>query len=237
MEALAFEQEIGIDDSRWPIVVVTPPRRVTDDQMRTHLATFAELQRDRGGPHILVLDLRRCEKISPRQREMIAERMPTATDHRACLGLAMVFTSTLTRGILTAIFWLRRPPYPTKIFSELAPALDWAQRTLHAETQTPDRSEGLTAAPATESPNPANDLGWRLQGPGTRDRKHAEDLVETLRNEGLDPHIESASVAGQTLFVVIVGNYATREHALDIRDLVDRLGVGVALLRGDDPVY
>jgi hypothetical protein len=41
-------------------------------------------------------------------------------------GVAFVVRSTFQRGIVTAISWLSRPPYPYAAFDSVDAARDWA---------------------------------------------------------------------------------------------------------------
>ena len=83
----------------------------------------------------MVIDLRRNAGITPTQRKMLTDDM-AAPEHAAvqarCVGVAMVFDSAFLRGILTAIFWVRKPPYPTQVFRTVAEAKTWAKALLAA---------------------------------------------------------------------------------------------------------
>ena len=44
----------------------------------------------------------------------------------------MVFTSPLLRGVLTAIFWVRKPAYPTGVMGTVEDGVAWSQSMLRA---------------------------------------------------------------------------------------------------------
>lgn len=109
------------------VMVVTTPPSLSDDEMRAFLRWHREWMATRREPYTLVLDLRRTERLSPGQREMITNGMDRS--EQICLGTAMVFTSVVLRGVLTAIFWIRKPRYPTRVFGSLEEAERWARET------------------------------------------------------------------------------------------------------------
>ena len=185
--------EIETDLSRWPLVLVRPPVTVTDAQMQAYLDRFdAEVIRQEE-PYGVVLDLRRTKAISPRQRAMLTESMERHDSAALCQGTAMVFESRLLKAILSAIFWVRKPAYPTRVFTDLDEGCLWVQQCV-ADLPPPD--------------------GWLLQGPATRQRDAAKAMARDL---------DSASVgetqAGHLqLYVCRLGPFSTREAAVERRE-------------------
>lgn len=88
--------------------------------------------RARKGPFVMVQDLRHSPGTSARQRQMQADEMGRvqALEHVTQLGAAFVFSSVLLRGMMTAIFWMYRPRWETRVFAELDEALTWADKLL-----------------------------------------------------------------------------------------------------------
>ena len=70
-------QKIVTGSRRWPIVIVTCPVAVADDQLLQYLAYFDQLREERPEPHALVLDLRVTDRLTPVQRRQITDRMKT----------------------------------------------------------------------------------------------------------------------------------------------------------------
>ena len=219
------ENEIRTDISRWPLVVVTPPRVVTDAQMERYLTQFDQIQAARPEPHCLVLDLRICERISPTQRKMITDRMPDDGQVNPCQGLAMVFSSRILRGLLTAIFWVRKPPYPTVVFNELEPAIDWALRRL-ADGEAA-ASEPITGASTSMAGT------WLVQGPAFRNVGTARTMAQRLQSAGLDALVVAENMGDLEFHVVRVSKLASRADAIAVRETIEANGYPASVLRGE----
>lgn len=125
---------IDLDLDRWPIVITTPPPgTVSDQELHDYLDYYEGLIRARSGPYVEVLDLRYASGISPRQRQMLSQRMNEAQSTFAAerlKGTAMVFTSTFMRSLLTTIFWLRKSKHPSVVFANVDQAIAWAEQIL-----------------------------------------------------------------------------------------------------------
>ena len=52
------------------------------------------------------------------------------------VGCGLVFQSTVLRGILTAIFWLKKPEYEVRVFADVTEAVVWGRK--HAFDQRSD---------------------------------------------------------------------------------------------------
>ena len=122
------------DKSKWPIIKVTPPTNVSDEDIINALEEFVDYitNQKKGERYGVVLDLRNTKGITVRQRKMITDNMDGMKDYARlyCAGSAMVFDSPLLRGMLTAIFWITKPPYPTQVFKTLEDADAWIQSSL-----------------------------------------------------------------------------------------------------------
>ena len=130
--------QIELDLSNWPAVVVRPPvGEVTDAEMESFLERFFQEVEARGGRYVLVNDLRQNTGITARQRKMIVESMERTEASRTAVqvGNGMVFSSTLLRGMLTAIFWMRKPRYETRTFGDCDEAIEWAQGVVRDESK------------------------------------------------------------------------------------------------------
>jgi hypothetical protein len=73
------------------------------------------------------MDISEVEGMDPSQRRMLTERLAEDEElnARICRGLAMVFDSAMLRGILTAVWWVKKPPYPQKVFKNVEQAKAW----------------------------------------------------------------------------------------------------------------
>jgi len=121
---------------RWPIVVMTPPARpMTDQEFKDYLVWMEKHVTTRGETYTVINDVRHAPAPSAAQRKLVADHMerlrPITT--RFCAGTAMVFESTLMRGIMTAIFWMSKPDYPTKVCATVDEAMGWCEVQLGRE--------------------------------------------------------------------------------------------------------
>lgn len=129
-----------IDDSQWPILVVTEPKRaVSDEEFVAVLDRIsAYCARGRFG---LVVDVRGAPQMTAARRRVLAERLDLDVKrygHRIA-GIAVVMDSALARGTLKAIAWLRQSSEPVlNAFSTMEEAVAWARsrRQLSPELAT-----------------------------------------------------------------------------------------------------
>jgi len=71
-----------------------------------------------------------------RSRRLTADWM---AEHEAllrtrCAGVDFAFPTALSRGVLTAIFWLKAPPFPVSVHTSCRAALESAARRVQADT-------------------------------------------------------------------------------------------------------
>jgi len=123
-----IEMPEGLSASAWPTVVYTAPVTVEDASFQAVLDAMAKL-RALEEPLAMILDLRNNNGITPVQRRMITSSMAEREGQsvRLLRGLALVFNSKLMASLLTAIFWVRKPPYEVKVCSDLDTAMAWAE--------------------------------------------------------------------------------------------------------------
>ena len=112
-----------VDFSHWPVTVMTPPKW-KDEYMDFYQY---EVKR-RGERYALVLDVRNTIKPNPKERKKLTEAMQKSEfNQKYCVCTALVFSSAIMRGILTAVFWLHKPKYPIKVFATPEAAIEWAK--------------------------------------------------------------------------------------------------------------
>jgi len=207
--------EITTDVSRWPVVVVRAPATVSDEEMAEHLAFFEGKVYARREPFVTVLDLRFCEKITPRQRSIMIGSMKRNEEMTQCRGCAMVFDSMLLRGILTAMFWVRKPAYPTRVFSKVVEAFDWAEALM------------VRSGRSSSSPSPSDDPsdgsvvvwgeGWVLQSDATREPDQARTAVDVLRRCGIAARLERETRGSLDLVLARSQPFSKRDELLALR--------------------
>ena len=79
-----------------------------------------------------MLDLRGTSGLTPRQRKLLAEAQLKRDGFRDCeiVAGAMVMDSHLLRGMLTALFWLKKPNHEVKVFANLDSAIAWGHQRI-----------------------------------------------------------------------------------------------------------
>jgi|RhiMethySRZTD1v2_1073278.scaffolds.fasta_scaffold28858_4 hypothetical protein len=120
------------DYSQWPVFVVKmPPNALSLAELQAHLVACEEPYR-RGQSFSWVIDLRDAPPPPAAQRKALAEAMREHSERYPGLvrGVALVVRTAFERGVVTAISWLSRPPYPQAVFDNFADARAWATRKL-----------------------------------------------------------------------------------------------------------
>ncbi|HLK40663.1 MAG TPA: hypothetical protein VKU41_28115 [Polyangiaceae bacterium] len=112
---------ITIDCTAWPVIVwQSPPERVSDRATADALGWLEELWRSTpaGSKSFTLTDLSTMREAAPAsQRKYAADFMHRNRELqvRASVGGAIVATSALVRGVLTAVFWLERSTLPMRL--------------------------------------------------------------------------------------------------------------------------
>lgn len=125
---------IHVDDTRHPLVVVRFEGDLTDHELAHYLAEMESRVLARRQTSATVVDATLVRSVTARQRRMQAEWMEKHEEAlaRHSVGSAFVITSSLVRGTLTAILWLKPMPTPHVVVSTLAEAEHWCREQLRA---------------------------------------------------------------------------------------------------------
>jgi hypothetical protein len=122
---------IGVDDRYWPIVVFRFAGELSLAELDDYLAKM-ELLLDRPGRSGgLVLH----EKVRAWDSAMVRRQaawMKANADRirEKSLGVALVVTSPLLRGLLRAILWIQPMPQAHRVFADIPSALAWLSERL-----------------------------------------------------------------------------------------------------------
>lgn len=213
--------EVLIDQSHWPVLVVTPPPSVTDEALQQNFDDFQGILRERPGPYACVVDLRVSRGLTPKQRRMITDSITdveAVQDRSPCMGFAMVFSSRALQRILTAIFWVRRPSYPIKVFVRIDDAFEWARERVPKQRPMPVANAALpdqTAGP------------WAVVAGTFAEASQAEQCSSLMRRQGLEPRVRAAEGGHE----VSAQGYASRTDAMMARERLRGIGIDATLTR------
>jgi len=116
---------IELDSSRYPLVIMHASANCTQTDWKQLIKRVTELIQL--GPFGLINDTRGSALPDPLQRRSIAQMY---TDHEALVrkhfrAAAIVGSSNLVNGVLTALSWLKPPPHPVKVFLAMDAAEAW----------------------------------------------------------------------------------------------------------------
>ncbi len=115
------------DDDAWPVCIDQMWGVANDDEVaRYHAQRLARLAREE--PHVQIIDARKAAAMSPALRQRLADFNEANADALArwLAGVAFVGGSDAAKEILRSVYGLKPPPYPTAVFDERPPALEWA---------------------------------------------------------------------------------------------------------------
>jgi hypothetical protein len=154
----------------WPVVLLeVTEHRATDDDLRAALGRFEAIMREACKSRekfSLVTDLSRLRHLPPASQRKIAADWVNSTSELqkiTNLGGANVTPSAIIRGIVTAIYWLAKPPTPAAFVATREEAMHQAIRWLEeAGTLLPPSLLVLRDKLRQEVPErPKSTWGWR----------------------------------------------------------------------------
>ena len=117
-----------VNSSKAPIYEVTFPRSATIAELREYfraVETWAARATYKVIWVINGLDVREFAALQRSEFAAFLRRMHDF-DRHCTHATALVITNSFVRGVVTAVFWLHRPPYLHHVFSSIAEARAWA---------------------------------------------------------------------------------------------------------------
>lgn len=122
---------ILLDSSQAPLYTFVVQGDPTFAQLSDHLRDYRGLL-ERGRPFTLLFDGRNAGMLDAKSRKAYADFVLTnANDLRLfCKGGAIVVTSSLTMGVMTAVLWLAPLPFPHRTFTSVEDANKWLRTLL-----------------------------------------------------------------------------------------------------------
>ena len=135
---LMTRTEFPLPLHKWVSVIEAPlygqvlPAECTDEELAKMLQDVERITKAIDSPIGWVTDVSNILHATPRQRRMYAESDARLRDldRKWCSGTAVVCSSPVTRGIVTAVHWVTPPVYPYKIFSSRREGERWARQQL-----------------------------------------------------------------------------------------------------------
>ena len=109
-----------------------------DEFEESYLGRLARIY-DSGRRFALVLDATKMPNLPSQQtkRQALWMRERVTQIHRQCLGLAFVFSSPISRFVLSSLFLFQRLPCPYSVNATRAAAIDWCAGRLRAAGMDP----------------------------------------------------------------------------------------------------
>ncbi len=120
-----------IDDSQWPLVLITwPEHPVTDEDVDVFVAERRK-QVPRG-KHVTLHLTEGGSGLRSRQRRRMAEYLREDAElvRGRLLASALVARNPVIRGMITALSWLTSPPFTQRVFADRASAEAWLSEVL-----------------------------------------------------------------------------------------------------------
>ncbi|MEP7126108.1 MAG: hypothetical protein ABJE95_34565 [Byssovorax sp.] len=137
---------IEVDESRFPLLVVSFHGVVSDEKFDAYLATITRRLRRRDR-YVTLVDATRAGHIPATQRKKQADWQRSHTEllRTHNLGTAFALSSPMIRGFLTAIFWMQALPSPHHVAATRAEAEGWALECLRRHGLCIPATHALTA--------------------------------------------------------------------------------------------
>jgi hypothetical protein len=116
------------------LYVVTFPGSTTDDVMIAFAAAREAWATQCKSPVAWVVDLTAIREATANQRRLFAEHLARFEPHDIAYncGSALIVPNAVLRGIVTAVFWIKRPKFPNQLFEKREDAMVWAMKQLRA---------------------------------------------------------------------------------------------------------
>lgn len=120
------------DYADWPIVTIyMPSQRLTAEGFEKHLIACGEPYK-RGTPFGIIIVMGDHPPLTAAERQASAQAMAThyAGNPGLLRGAALVVSSAAEHGVVRALGWVAKPPYPFETFKLLAAAKTWLREQI-----------------------------------------------------------------------------------------------------------
>jgi hypothetical protein len=119
-----------VDNSKSPIFIINWPSKPSTSELHGLFDAFQVWYESIRAPVAWVSNLDSIGLSQASDRQLLADREKTLHPFmRTYLkGIAFVAGSTMHRGIITAVYWLSKPPYAYTIVPSVTEGMKWAQQ-------------------------------------------------------------------------------------------------------------
>jgi hypothetical protein len=126
---LSPTQAFSFDTRHVPIVCISVAGEITDADLDFLFQRFDTLHA-RQQKFCLLIDALRAQAPTPHIRQRLRDwaRLHENISARYCASSAVVYASRLLVGLLAALNWMKKPPYPQEVFADLSGAITWTLR-------------------------------------------------------------------------------------------------------------
>ena len=119
--------DVKLDTTEWPLLVLTTPGKVDDENLGDFLKDFLDYIAYKKDRYSMVMDVSQTSGMTPKQRKILNSSIGNENTNKYIICVALVFKSKILSRILTAILWYKKSEYPVKVFSSAEDAKDWAR--------------------------------------------------------------------------------------------------------------
>jgi hypothetical protein len=123
-------------EDRDPIFIFRMPANHRTEDLIAACQETERLCATAPGPYVVISALGNLSRSTAGERAFVGKSnervhaMPTVKKY--CLGMAIVLTNPFQRGVVTALEWFSRRPFPSTVVSSEAEALAWVTAKLRA---------------------------------------------------------------------------------------------------------
>jgi hypothetical protein len=118
---------VRYDGSDWPLYRVSIPSVEMDDKEFAVLVCTLDGLFTRGERFAILLDIRHAPVLGAKRRQIIAERAKAMFERfpGKCVGVAVVLSTPLQRGLFTALHWFLGGTHAARAFETVIEAESW----------------------------------------------------------------------------------------------------------------
>lgn len=121
-----------IDCSEAPLFVWHIANGDNEEELRACLAIREQWAEKNTERFAWVIDLQALRGGSARQRQLLAAHLEKLREYnrKYNVGCALVVPNPIVRGLVTAVFWISPPTFPTRFFATWEEGKAWARQQL-----------------------------------------------------------------------------------------------------------